>query len=431
MSIFIAILAFLSAVLILILVHELGHFFAAKLMGIKVERFSIGFGKPFLKFKSKKHTEYLLAPILLGGYVKLDEKAFNLSSPWKRVFIMLAGVFANIFIAIVIFWFLFIIGVASVKPIIGKVIPQSIAYESGLKVFDEIKTVDNRMVGDWQAVNIAVIYRIGDKDFMRINNHDLDLHNWKMDKLNPDPLLGLGIEPYEPFVPAVIDKIKKNSYAEKMGLQINDQILAVDGQTINDWKSFITYIHEHPAQKLNFTIKRKHKKVYLSGYVGSKLGINFRFQGYLGVVPVKVDYPSSMVIKEKYPFYQAIFPAMKEVYNLLALNFIILIKLLTGKMSMYILGGPLTIFSGATIALSAGFLVYVSFLALLSVMLAFVNILPIPVLDGGSCLFLLIEILLGKPIPQKIQQVAIKIGALILAFLIFLSIGNDLLRLFA
>ena len=430
MNIFIAILAFLSAILILVLIHEFGHFFAAKLVKIKIERLSIGFGKPFWKYKSKNNIEYALAPILLGGFVKLDDKSFNSASTWRRLLIMLAGVFANILFAVIMFWLLFIIGIDSLKPVIGKITPNSIAREAGLKKGEEIKTIDERKVGDWQAVNIAVIYRIGDKDIMRVNNHNLDLSNWRIDQLNPDPLQSLGIEPYEPILPAIIGNISKNSYAMKMGLQINDQILAINGRSINDWKTLVTYIHEHPKQQVTFTIKREHKTIKLSGLIGSKLILKLQRQGYLGVMPTAINYPSSMLFKQKYPFYQAVFPAIKEVYVLLALNFIILIKLLTGKMSLYILGGSISIFNSSAIAFHAGLLAYISFLALFSVMLAFVNILPIPVLDGGHCVFLLIETLLGKPIPNQIQQIAMRIGALILTVLVFLSLGNDLLRLF-
>lgn len=425
-----AILAFLSAILILILVHELGHFFAAKLVNIKVERFSIGFGKPFLKYKSKNKTEYVLAPILLGGFVKLDESSFKSSSSWKRLFILIAGVLANILVSIIIFWFLFTIGIDYLKPVIGKITLNSIAYDSGLKVGEEIKTVDDNAVKNWQAVNISVIYRIGDNDIMRINGHNLNLRDWQLSELNPDPLMSLGIEPYEIHIPVTIGKVSKHSYAAAIGLEVNDRILAINDHAVNTWKDFISYIRERPGQKAYFTIERGNKERHISGNIGSKLGINLRFQGYLGIAPIKMDYPSSMVVKEKYPFYQAIFPALKEVYDLLALNFIVLVKLLTGKMSLHVLGGPITIFNSATMAFSAGLLAYVSFLALFSVMLAFVNILPIPVLDGGSCLLLLIEIVLGKPIPEKIQQVLIKAGALVLTLLVFLSIGNDLLRLF-
>ncbi|KPJ67551.1 MAG: hypothetical protein AMJ43_04705 [Coxiella sp. DG_40] len=430
MSILINILAFLIAIFVLVLVHEFGHFWVARKLGTKVERFSIGFGKPLLRWQGKSNIEYVIAPILLGGYVKLNEESYQQKSVWRRMAIMLAGVTANILLAILLFWLVFTIGMKVPKPIIGKVIPESIAYQAGLKTGDVIKNVDGRDVFDWQGVTIAIISHMGDRNKLLINGHYLNLNNWVINELNPDPIMSLGIEPYYPSIPAVINKVMSDSPAKQIGLLPQDRILHINGQKIVDWYDFIKYIHNHPDQKVKLTIERSGEPVILTGIIGSKLGFGLKKIGYLGVASLPVSWSKDMFNEQHYSPLQAFYPALQRTWLLLNFNFVVLTKIITGKMSLHVLGGPITIFSAAEVAFKQGIIIYTEFLALLSVMLAFINILPIPALDGGNFVFLLLEAIIRRPIPIKIQTFALRLGMTILAILIFIAIGNDLLRIF-
>ena len=222
MNILLNILAFFIAIFMLVLVHEFGHFWVARRLGVVVERFSIGFGKPLIKWRAKSGVEYVLAPILLGGYVKLDDSSYTAASVWRRMAIMLAGVCGNLIFAVFLFWLMFSIGFKSPKAIIGKIVPHSIAAEAGLKVGAEINTIDSSRVDDWQEASMAIVMRMGDRGQMAINQQKLDLSSWKVSKLNPDPLQGLGLVPYYPNVTPVVERVAKGSAAAHMGMVYRD-----------------------------------------------------------------------------------------------------------------------------------------------------------------------------------------------------------------
>jgi len=430
MDIIFNIIIFLFAIFILVLVHEFGHFWTARRLGIKVERFSIGFGKPIWRHLGKDGVEYVISPILLGGYVRLNDESYNQKPVWRRILVMLAGVTGNVILAILLFWLMFTIGIKSPKPIIGQIIPNSIAYRAGLKPGSEIRNIDKYIVYNWQNVAIAIISRLGDKGYLVINSYNLDLSNWVVDKLNPDPILSLGIKPYHPFIPPIINKVEKNSPAEKIGLQPRDRILAINGKEIKDWLDFIKYVQKRPHKKLNLTIQRANKPIELSGITGSKLGRGWKKIGYLGVGSLPVKWPPDKIREQNYSVFNALPVALKQTHQLLNFNVVVLTKLITGKISIHVLGGPITIFSASETAFKQGLMAYIGFLALLSIMLAFINILPIPGLDGGNCLFLLIEAFIRRPISPIIQGFVLRLGMIVLAILIFIALGNDLLRIF-
>lgn len=430
MDIIFNIIIFLFAIFILVLVHEFGHFWTARRLGITVERFSIGFGKPIWRHLGKDGVEYVIAPVLLGGYVRLNDESYNQKPVWRRILVMLAGVTGNIILAILLFWLMFTIGVKSPKPIIGQVVPNSIAYHAGLQSGTEIRTIDKYNVYNWQNVAMAIITRLGDKDYLVINNYNLNLSTWVVDKLNPDPILSLGIEPYHPFISPIINKVEKNSPAAKIGLQPEDRILAINGQAIKDWLEFIEYVQKRPNKKLNLTIQRANKPIELSGITGSKLGRGWKKIGYLGVGSLPVKWPPDKIREQNYSVFNAFPVALKQTHQLLNFNVVVLTKLITGKISIHVLGGPITIFSASETAFKQGLMAYIGFLALLSIMLAFINILPIPGLDGGNCLFLLVEAIIRRPISPVIQGVVLRFGMIMLAILIFIALGNDLLRIF-
>lgn len=456
MEIIIKILAFLFAIFILTLVHEYGHFLLARCFGIKVIRFSIGFGKALYKWQDKKNTEYVIAAIPLGGYVKLldsremevkpKEKnlSFDHKPVWQRTLVILAGPATNIIFAILVMWLTLVIGIKTPKPIIGEVLPNSAAYFAGLRANDEITHIGNKQSSDWQQVTFNIFSYIGDKGQLVIkakrptlNNetpYSLDLNQWKLDAWQPDPLHDLGIIPYEPIIKPVIAEISKLSPAAQSGLQVNDKIISVDGKAYDDWKKVVEYIKAHPRQNLNFIVERQNnsltKLVALKIKTGWKFGANWKEIGYIGVKSITADWPRETMIERNYSPITAIKPALTETYDFMAFNFVAIEKLISGKLSIHVLGGPIAIFQSSSSALQHGIMVYIGFLGLFSLMLAFVNLLPIPGLDGCYILLFIIEGITRKTLPVSAQLAIIRIGMVLIILIMLQAIINDLIRLF-
>jgi regulator of sigma E protease len=267
------------------------------------------------------------------------------------------------------------------------------------------------------------------------NNHSLQtyalhLDAWTLDSLKPDPLKSLGIKPLLPMIPPVIYSLQKGQAAEKAGLHEGDLILAVGNKPIKSWLEVLEIVQAHPADVLIFNIQRGNQQLVLPVKTAVKWGRAWKPIGFLGASSQAIEIPAAMKQKTQYPVWQALGPALQQTWLYLHFNFAILTKMLTGKLSMQTLGGPVAIYQSATIAFTQGIGVYIGFLAILSVMLAFVNLLPIPGLDGGHLLFCFIEIFRGKPIPLRVQELAFRIGLILLIVLMFQATINDLIRLF-
>lgn len=358
------ILAILITIFLIVGIHEFGHFITAKVVGIKVVKFSIGFGKSFFRCHDKKGTEYALGIIPLGGYVKfLDESDENISPEdypfvfhrqpiYKRIAVILAGPLFNFIFAFLLYGMLYWIGFTTVIPLIGKILPHSIAESAGVKPQQEIIRVDNTACMTWTKVVLHVVARTGDKNTMRldvknpvtnaITTYQLPLANWKMDNLKPDPLTSLGIIPYE---------------------------------------------------------------------------------------PPDLHWPKKFLRHIQYPFMQSIPNAFSNTMDLINLNLLLFGKLITGKISLKSLGGPITIFQSAGDALNAGVIPFISFLAFFSIAIGVINLLPIPGLDGGHLFFQLIEFIFRRPIPMRLQILSYQLGMTLLILILIQALMNDVLRL--
>jgi regulator of sigma E protease len=452
MNIIMQFIAFIVTILVLVSFHEAGHFGVAKLLGIKVLKFSIGFGKPLARFYDKQGTEYVLALLPLGGYVKLlDEReapvdenekhlAFNRQPLWARLLVVLAGPATNILFAILGFWLMFMIGTEAYRPIIGEVKANSVASQAGITSQDQIIKIDGHLTPSLQKVILAIVLRLGEKGsmVMEVNNvkthqtstHWLDLSQWKINPLNPDPLSSLGIEPIKPQIPAIIYEVEPDSPAAKAGLRPADKILSVNDKPINDWLQLLAYAQARPGNIIKLTYQRqqliKTVELKIEGLVRG-----FKSIGYLGVRPAPVKVPPEYRFERKYGPIKALGVATHETSEFLIFNFVVLKKMLFGQLSLNSLGGPITIFQTADSALKQGFTIFLGFLSLISVMLAFVNLLPIPGLDGGHLLNYLIEFIKGSPVSVKYEIISLKIGLFLLLLLMVLATFNDLMRLFA
>jgi regulator of sigma E protease len=365
LHVFISIIGILITIFFVIGTHEFAHFYTARLLGVKVLRFSIGFGKTLYRRVDKKGTEYVLALIPLGGYVKmLDENegfvspqekqlAYNTQPYYKKFLIVLAGPLTNIFCALILYWMIFMIGFTTIKPIIGNVVPQSIAALGGLKTNQEIIQVDDKNTRDWAGFVLRLVLHAGDQDTIQItttnekNNvdkHSLNLKTWHLDGLTPDPLTSIGIIPF---------------------------------------------INKGPLLK----------------------------------------WPQKYLRKIQYTPLPALAQAGKQLYNFTYFNFVLMGKLISGKLSLQSLGGPITIFDTAGNALNLGLIAFLGFLAFLSISIGVINLLPIPGLDGGHLFLQTIEWIIRRPVPEKILNNLYRLGFLILFFVLLVSLINDVLRL--
>lgn len=457
MDVILQITAFVITILVLVTVHEFGHFVVARGLGVKVLRFSVGFGPAMFSWHGKDAVEYRIAWVPLGGYVKLldaretevDEKdrafEFTQQALWKRFSIVLAGPVSNLLFAIVALWLLFSVGLEQAIPVVGKVIPNTAAAQAGVKANQRITRINHSVIENWQDVFLAVANRLGDKGQMVVSTvpfapervsktattrHVLQLQNWQVDALKPSPLKSLGIVPYRPFVPTIIGEVVRKSPAARAGLRSGDKVLSIEGKTFPDWTEMVSFVKAHPNKTLRFRILRdKHPRVI-------KVTLTWRWQlgrgyvGYLGVKQTKVPFPKSHKRFVHYAPWMAVWPAAKQTWKLWAFHFVLFGKLLSGKVSLNSLGGPIMIYRVADQAFRQGFAYFLSFLSLISIMLAFVNVLPIPGLDGGHLLYLAIEGVRGKALSLKTQMLLLRLGIIFLIVIFVQATVNDILRLF-
>lgn len=451
MDIIQTILATIVTLGVLVSVHEFGHFWVARRCGIKVLRFSIGFGQPLFKWSDSSGTEYVIALIPLGGYVKmLDERegevapddldfAFNRQSVGKRIAVVIAGPAANFLFAILAYWWVFVSGVTTVVPVIGAVQPGSLADQAGLIPGYEIRAVDTVQTATWQAINIQLFHHMGETGSVSIHARPFEggiekiypirLHEWMMDEEQPDPLVSLGIEPYRPVIPARLGAVMPEEAAAQAGLVEDDLIVAAQGTAIDDWQDLVQVIRAHPQQEIELEIERQGRLFTQMVTPGQRMAQDSEPIGYLGVAAKNVAWPDAMQREISYPIYAAWIPALEKTWDMTVLTLVSLKKMLVGLISIKNLSGPITIAKVAGASADRGAETFLNFLAYISISLGIINIMPIPVLDGGHLLYYFAELVRGRPVSEKIQLVGQKIGLAIIAALMFLAIYNDLVRL--
>lgn len=453
MHFLLSLLGILLTILIVVGIHEGAHFLAARSFGIKVLRCSIGFGRALFRWHDKKGTEYVIAAIPLGGYVKLlDETetpvaaaekhlAFNRQSLYKRFTVVVAGPIANLVLAVILYWIILMIGFKTAIPLIGAIEAHSIADSAGLKPQQEIIRVDQHLTQSWSSVTLRLITHMGDNDTALITvkpiaknssapaeSYLLNLDGWQLNALRPDPLSSLGITPYFPQIPLVIGEISQNSPAANAPLQVGDKLVALNKQTIKSWDTLMSFIIHHPDETISLTIKRHQQTLNLKLTLGHQRNLFLQKQGFLGIRP-QFDFPQELLHTIQYGPLAAGYFAVKETRDLSYLNILLFWKLLTHKLSVLSLSGPITIFENAGSAFQSGGLAFLSFLAFLNVALGIVNLLPVPGLDGGHLLFQLIELILKRPLALSVQILCYRLGFILLFFLLIQALANDLLRL--
>ena len=436
---------FIVALGILVTFHEFGHFWVARKLGVKVLKFSVGFGKPIWQRTAKDGVNYIIASIPLGGYVKmLDERegevppeesayAFNNKSVWARMAIVLAGPVANFILAVFFYWMIFIMGIGGFSTEMGEIAPDSIAGRAGLTIGDKITKVDGEPVLLEQDMVTALARRIGDKteiqlEVEKVGNHQLktlklDISGWELDTDRPDILGSLGIrhKTDDPEFSVGIATVAKGSSADKGGIKPADLIKGYDGETIKSWSDLVSRIRSQPGEQVNILIERDGELREISVVIGSQQQDGQEI-GLLGVLPDHFKTRKGGV-GESFNL------AIHETGKMISLTMQLFKKLLVGDISPKSLSGPLSIAEGAGGSARGGLVYFLSFVAMISVNLGFINLLPIPLLDGGHLLFFSIEAIKGKPLSEKVQEIGMQIGMLMVFALMAIAIFNDLSRL--
>ncbi|MBA2650586.1 MAG: RIP metalloprotease RseP [Legionella sp.] len=441
---------FLLALLLLVIVHEYGHFQVARWCGVKVLRFSFGFGKVLAQIQDKKGTQYVWSLVPLGGYVKMlgesaspvaeDEKhmAFNNKSIWVRTAIVLAGPLFNFLFALVALWLVLVIGMYSLAPIVKSVHPNSIAAKAGMLPNQKVIGLNDRVISSWKGFQYAMMPFIGSDAHIRLTLESLEdgkhrqvilpLKDWKLSDKDPNPLKELGIVPFVPVLPPLIGGVVKDSPAAHSSLQANDKIVTVDGQPVSDWLFFVNYIKTHPDALVHIAFTRAGNTHDLMLKTGHQRN-HGKVEGFVGLQSQKPDWPKQWLHLEKEGPLQALKTALKQTWDLSGATFILMGRLLTGKVSLKSISGPVGIAQGAGYSGRNGFVAYLFFLALVSISLGTINLLPIPMLDGGHLLYYAIETVLGRPVSEGIKNMGLYVGVFLLSALMFVALTNDISRL--
>ncbi len=449
------VLALLVTLGILVTIHEFGHFWVARRCGVKIECFSIGFGKPLISWY-RDGTEYRIAMLPLGGYVKMfgenpeveiteSEKglAFNHKSLLQKTAIVSAGPLANLVLAVFLYWLMFISGVSGIAPVVGKLDTDAPAAIAGLKKGDEIITVDGQETATWQAVQVKLLERLGETGSVELGvqeagsdlltNVSIDIERWLVSTAEPDVLGALGISPYRIDVPALIGEVLADSPAQNAGLEPGDLVLTANQFEVSGWLDWVDIVRAHPNEELLLSVNRKGQFINLTLVPDLTLDSNGLARGFIGagveVPEVMPQLPSEMNRSARYSLIAAIPQALTETWTNAFFIVDSIKKMIVGLISVENLSGPITIAQVAGQTATFGLEYYLSFLAVLSISLGILNLLPIPVLDGGHLLYYLIEAVTRRPVPDKVQAMAMQIGIFLIVSLMFVAFYNDINRL--
>ena len=435
---------------VLVTFHEFGHFWVARRCGIKVVRFSIGFGTPLFRWRDRYDTEFVIALLPLGGYVKMvDERegnvseedlpfAFNRKSVWQRMATVAAGPIANFLLAILLYWIVYMLGVQGVAPVIGEVTPHSVAEAAGLEAGQEFLAVDGESTPTWQTLGERLVHRIGDDGDIRFTVSYADsnlrydsvasLAGWQVDAKVPDPIGSLGIELYQPKVLPIVEAVTPDSPADKAGFVSADRVVSADGIEMIDWYDWVEHVRARPGEAIAVIVEREGQSLELN-VTPDRVEQGGEVFGQVGVSVVAPEWPEDFFRETRYGLGGAFMKSLSQTASTTQMILNSIGKMLTGALSVEHLSGPITIAKVASTSADYGLVAFLQFMALLSVSLGVLNLLPVPVLDGGHLLYYFVEAIKGSPVSLSVQQVGQQIGLFLIIGLMVLALYNDLLRL--
>jgi regulator of sigma E protease len=453
MQIIVSILAYIVAVGILVIAHEFGHFIVARRLGIKVLRFSVGFGKPIWTWHRKgDETEYVLSALPLGGYVKMaDERegevaaadlprAFNRKSIPRRAAVVLAGPLFNFLFAILAYWIIFMHGVPGFRPVVGYVLPATPAAEAGLRPGDVIQSVGARDTATWDDVQVELFRQVlGSPEIaMQVRSASGEIRNLALPVRDPSALtapdqmlVGLGLSVQPPMEP-VLDQVAPGDAAAAAGLKKGDRVLSVGGGAIGHWQDLVGILRASAGKTLHLVVQRQGHSQDVSLKVGTitENGVSI---GHIGAGPVAVpkEYFEGLSIEQRYNPLAALGQGFKRTAEMSWLTLLAGWNMLTGNVSLKSLSGPIDIAQYAGYAAQSGVSTFLEFLAFVSISLGVLNLLPIPVLDGGHLLYFAAEAVKGSPLSERAEALGQRVGLVLLLSLMGFAVWNDLIRVFS
>jgi regulator of sigma E protease len=445
---------FVVAVSLLVTVHEFGHYWVARRLGFKVLRFSVGFGKPLLRrVAGADRTEYVVAAIPLGGYVKmLDERegpvapqelarSFTRKPPWQRIAVLLAGPGFNIVFAIVVLWGMFwASGITEVKPVVGDIVRSSVAARGGLRSGDEILAINGSAVAGQRDVVFDLLDVVSSRGEAALTVHGQGGDTRTATLSVPDAterrrltepsalFSGLGFQFWAPPVPAVLGEVMADGPAARAGLKTGDRIVAIQGEPVNDFKDIVARVGSHPGESLALTFRRGGVESSVRVAVASE-DVGGKRVGRIHVMqPLGITFPDSMLVHTDLSPTAALSRAVQEAWSMTALQARLFGRMVVGQVSLKNLSGPLSIAEYAGDSAEAGVASFMGFLVLISLSLGFLNLLPIPILDGGQIVFQLVEWLKGSPLSERAQVFGQQVGIALLILLMGVALFNDIAR---
>ncbi|GHD32430.1 RIP metalloprotease RseP [Parahalioglobus pacificus] len=450
MDLIYTILVTLLTLAVLVAVHEYGHFWVARRCGVKVLRFCIGFGKPLWSRTDSHGTEWAVAAIPLGGYVKmLDEReapvdsaeqhlAFNRKPVLQRIAVVAAGPLANFLLAIVAFWGLYLSGESGYVPVIGEVSANSVAEVAGLEPGQEIVAVDGQETPTWQALSFRLLDRIGDTgtisfavkypDSDVIYESEAVIERWLSEQEEPDLYGGLGISLYRPAVLPIAGEIVPEGPAERAGMESGDTVISADGIAMPLWSDWVNYVRARPGESISVEVERGLQRLVLN-LTTDRVTENGESFGRVGMSVELPSMPPEMLRQFQRGPLESLGAGLQRTSDLVVFTLESIKKMIQGLISPKNLSGPITIAKVATASAESGLESYISFLALLSISLGVLNLLPIPVLDGGHLLYYTLELLAGRPVPEKIQALGYQVGMFLVLGIMMVALFNDFSRL--
>jgi regulator of sigma E protease len=443
--------AFIVAIGILVTFHEFGHFWVARRLGIKVLRFSVGFGRPLWKWVGgADRVEYVIAAIPLGGYVKmLDERegpvpeaerhrAFNRQPVWKRMAVVAAGPAANLLLAVLVYWGMYLLGVQGLRPVVGEVLPETPAAQAGLRPGDEILAIGGRPTPTWQDVTLTLLDEAlaHGAVALEVERAGGGRETLVLDVRDGEPLLGdedlmarIGLGPWRPRLEPVIGKLVEGGPAERSGLRPGDRVVAVAGEPLETWEQWVEWVRAHPGERLPVTVERDGRRLRLELEIGEAEDEG-RTIGRIGAYPkIDEDQLAAMRVTVRYGPLESLHRGAVKTWDVTVLTLKVLWKLVTGQASLKNISGPVTIAEYAGVSAAIGVSAFLGALGLLSVSIGILNLLPIPVLDGGHLLFYVVEVVKGSPVSEATLEIAQRVGFALLGALMVLALYNDLIRI--
>ena len=453
----ITILAFVLAIALLVVFHEYGHYWMARRCGVKVLRFSIGFGKVlYSKRFANSDTEWVISAVPLGGYVKmLDEReeqvapqdlpyAFNRKPLYQRMAIVAAGPLANMLLAILLYWGLFVHGVPGLKPVLGDVPQGTPAAAAQMHAQETIVAINGQPVPSWQELHWMLLESVVRQNPDEVNDgrvkieaktaggatieHLLDVRGLSAKDLDSDFLGKLGLHLYQPVVLPVIGDVVSNSVAQRAGLQSGDHILSANGAAVQKWMDLVDVIRAHPAQNVLLDVQRGKAKLQIT-VVPQAVDESGKSVGKIGAGPEVDDAAwNAMFTVVSYGPIEALQQSVRKTWETSAISLDMMGKMVMGEVSVKNISGPITIADYAGQSAKMGVVAYLTFLALISISLGVLNLLPIPLLDGGHLLYYVAELVKGSPVSEASWEFGQKVGIALLGTLMVFAIYNDINR---